>query len=498
MAKQKQETPVYLQEKFIIMTLFISALVLRFYFLMDGLFHFDAIEYAMLAEKLVLEGDFEYAHGTGYPIFILLISSVFFIHHYIFGAASAEFSMLFVPALAGAASVPLMYLCGRELFNREVGLISAVLFLFSPLAMGTSQVSQTNSTSSFFILLIAYGILKTKSKENFLFPVAIGLIFGMAVGIRTLNIVFIPAAILLYLNELTKKELTNKTKQIAVFVSSVVVFSFIPYSFLIMREGLSYVTWWSGSEQIEHSYSLSYYGPLFPSYSKTFLTNFTIAGLIIIAYGFFQLYKDRHKFLTVLLWFAPYAIFYTGNIFYASRYMLTPFMVLTLVMGFAISTARISLIKKNNDYLKIGLILLVIFSSASYWDVLNYRKDNPTAKNWALWVESNTEENALILVGDYFIHLNYYTQRQAISIGEQNIPERVAQLKEKQIPVYFTEESMGYGKKNLQTLARDGYYFLVVGETVNEDFHHNTLYKADYTEHLFKIMTEEEIENMAT
>jgi 4-amino-4-deoxy-L-arabinose transferase-like glycosyltransferase len=485
-----------LKEKEIILILLISSLLLRFYFLMGGLFHYDAIEYAMLAERLVLDGKFAYAHGTGYPIFILLVSSVFYVHHHLLGATSAEFSMLFIPALAGALSVPLIYLFGREIFNREVGLISAVLLLFSPLAMGTSQLSQTNSTSSFFILLIAYAILKTKSKDNLLFPIVVGIIFGMVVGIRTLNIVFIPASILLYLNEPAKKEFIQKVRQITVFISSALVFSFIPYSFAIMKGGLSYVTWWSGSDRIEHAYSLSYYSPLFPSYSQAFLTNFTLFGLLIIAWGLFQLYKDRHKFLIILLWAAPYTIYYTGNIFFASRYLLTPFMALTLTIGFAISKVNISSIAKNNNYMKIGLVLLIIFSTADYWSVLTYRKDNPTVKNWALWVESNTEENAVILTGDYFIHLGYYTQRKAVPIGGQEVPRYVDELIESRTPVYFTGESRVYGEENLDILVEKYVFLESIATIEKEDFHHKTLKKANRTEHLYKIVTKEEFDRL--
>ena len=88
--------------------------------------------------------------GTLNPSYYILVA----VSHSLFG--DNEFATRLPAALLGAAAIPVMYLCGTQMFNRRVGLFAAIILLFSSWHLMQSQMGRFYSGVFLFALLAIY------------------------------------------------------------------------------------------------------------------------------------------------------------------------------------------------------------------------------------------------------------------------------------------------------------------------------------------------------
>jgi mannosyltransferase len=82
----------------------------------------------------------------------------------IFG--DSEFILRFIPALLGVLTIPVVYLIGKEFFDRNTGLIAAALLTFSPFHVFYSQEARAYAPMLFFFSVALVFYLKAlKSNE---------------------------------------------------------------------------------------------------------------------------------------------------------------------------------------------------------------------------------------------------------------------------------------------------------------------------------------------
>ena len=90
-----------------------------------------------------------------------------------------------VPSVVGAASVLLMFLLGRRLFNSVTGLLAAGLLAASPFFLLQSSNFMSHNTAAFFLLSSLFFIVK-RDRPLF-FGFVAGLMFGLAANTRPLT-----------------------------------------------------------------------------------------------------------------------------------------------------------------------------------------------------------------------------------------------------------------------------------------------------------------------
>jgi len=94
---------------------------------------------------------------------------------------NSEFILRFIPALLGVLTIPLVYLAGREFSDRNVGIIAAAAFAFSPSLIFYSQEARAYSMMLFFVtfaMVFYFKALKTNDvKDWVLFGVLAALAF---------------------------------------------------------------------------------------------------------------------------------------------------------------------------------------------------------------------------------------------------------------------------------------------------------------------------------
>ena len=88
-----------------------------------------------------------------------------------------------IPPLVGAASVALLFVIGRKVYNVRVGLLAALLVATSPFFLMTATNFMSHNTAAFY-LLVSLAFLAFIDRRPVLFGVLAGLFFGLAFNTR--------------------------------------------------------------------------------------------------------------------------------------------------------------------------------------------------------------------------------------------------------------------------------------------------------------------------
>jgi 4-amino-4-deoxy-L-arabinose transferase-like glycosyltransferase len=155
--------------KYILLTLILAIMTfLRFYNIPPIIFP-DAGTYTAVAKSILIGKGFSYiffpdnpplgGNPPGYPIVIaacLLIS----------GSNEYIFMGKFISLICGTILFIPTYLVGKKLFNRSVGLLSAILVITNNYIFVFSRLSLTESIFSYYFILIMYLVLLFEEKTN--------------------------------------------------------------------------------------------------------------------------------------------------------------------------------------------------------------------------------------------------------------------------------------------------------------------------------------------
>ncbi|MCW4010882.1 MAG: PQQ-binding-like beta-propeller repeat protein [Candidatus Bathyarchaeota archaeon] len=130
----------------------------------------------------------------------------------------SNFSSRFWSALFGGLSLVLMYYLGKTLYNRYVGMLSALVLGTFTMFYTFATRLMTDVPLVFFILAsIYFMILSEKTKHPLLYPALSGLFFGLALMTKQTEALLIPAIAFTYL-VLTRRNLVFLfTKRVALF-----------------------------------------------------------------------------------------------------------------------------------------------------------------------------------------------------------------------------------------------------------------------------------------
>ena len=182
---------------------------------------------------LVTEGEVPFKdYHTRSPVFIVLIS----IFVKLFGPGYYSGRLLSV--FASTISIYLLYKIGKELYQKEVGVISAFLFAFSPFTLKWGVTVETEVVQLPFVLLAIIFFIRALENKSMRFYFISGIVLGFAVLIRrsSLSVVLGEGIIILYL--FYQKGQSNRMKRYlegmkaygcVIFGVFVVVFSLLTF-----------------------------------------------------------------------------------------------------------------------------------------------------------------------------------------------------------------------------------------------------------------------------
>lgn len=372
-----------------------------------------------------------------FPLYLYKAFSTFF-------AKDPSFLILsrMVSALVSVFTISIIYILGKDLFSKKVGLLAAFIFTFS---VGSIQHAHFNTTESILILLLSlityYSILLARNgKYSLVIPLAISI--GLAFGTKIVGLSFalIPAMALFY-PILKKRKQSKIIGFLFLFILLSVVTGFVaaPYQMIdfeqFSREQSYMQNVILGKDKpvftiiYENTKPYLYQSvQVFPFLIGFFTFPLALIGVFFIIKNVLQRKKNYCLFLFIVIY--PLIYFLWSGMWYAkfSRYyiLLLPFFVLWA--AFALTKFRKVIM---------GIILIVIAINGILY--LKVYSAPHTRIAGSQWIYDNIEAGKTIL-GEHWDDnlplpirstkiLPQYNLRQ-LPVYDPDTPEKLLKLTE--------------------------------------------------------------------
>lgn len=483
-----------LKEYYIILLLFLISFLLRIIFMNNGLFHHDSVQLARSTEEtlntLILQPTVNIRYG-----FVLITSIFHAIPYYILNIESAEFTVAFVTILFSSLSVCLIYIVTRHLVkSRYAAFTTALLFTLNPLFLSITTYAKSHGPAIFFNMLALYLLMQAVRSRSDYSILWFSAAFAFSLLVRFDNILFIVPLIVLYI--FPGKILHNKKKILSIkqrFSIRRIFLSIIPFILLLLISLKTRLFHIAGSDTLPFYYIIPYIKHLFAS--LTLLSQSITIPLIIfiIATTAFIIYRQKSNIYSLsflFLWF--FSIFLPLGTVKVASPRLYIFSIVPLMM---IASLGLNLIYKKNPSISISvLFFLCLISFMSIYPIISFRHDYCGTKEYALFTNIHTPNNAVIIANDNSVFIQYYADRSTISYPAYGTDkellskiQQVQSLLDSDIPVYVPSNILNLeGRKPLHVLTT--YFNLAyVANVTTEDYHHAELKLKTKTRQLFQI-----------
>lgn len=323
-------------------------------------------------------------------------------------------------ALVGIASLGLMYIIGRRLFDAQIGLFSTLFLALSSYHIYYSQEARAYALQVFLILCMVYFFHRHLEENRTKFLVIFSFLSLFTIHLQAFSIFSWVALNAYFLVLVWNKKETHRVLPWVITQGTVFVCCFPYFSYLTRPEYQANVGWipQPSLQDIENMFELFSIGWVFwviPKVIRWVVVPGFIAILLLSVVKFdnlarkIKVHLDRHQGLD-LAWslFAiplilSYAISFIKPIFLSYRYMviILPFCYLLVAYGLTKLQSRVL------KMMAIGLLLLgmVVGLYAYYHEVKKIRWSQV-----AQYLDKNGEKNDLILVyqGYWQRPLHYY------------------------------------------------------------------------------------------
>lgn len=390
------------REEIVLILILILALILRtrtIDYLIEHFNIWDELWVKEPAKYIMLTGDLN-PHFFMYPSFhIYLMSFLFFLAQTICPEIK-DSSLLILgrsaSVLFGCATIVVVYLIGKELFNKKVGLIAALFISLNSLHIFLSQLVKTDAAAIFWVVLSFLFAVKIMLRGQWRDYLCCGIICGIAISTKyNFLSLFLPIIAHLLYNSSGKDKfyLALKDRKIILLLFlPIVVFAIAsPYFILDFKTALSYIDWIYRYDRSSTGYRISSEDwihwrliyQLFITYPKMNgfpLMIFSLGGI------FFLVIKDRKRAL--LLASYPVAFFIltglTMRVFMPHQHStIMPFITLLGSIFIGELLANKAKIIRLLGYT--SLFLVIIFSAFSIsrnkGDLLTYHNAEEWIKN---------------------------------------------------------------------------------------------------------------------
>ncbi|MBP1928785.1 putative membrane protein [Methanolinea mesophila] len=217
------------------------------------------------------------------------------IEHVMLFFGNSEFTLRFIPALLGAFTIPLFYLIGKEMYDRNAGIIAAAILAFSPFHVLYSQDARAYTTVLFFFTIALFFFLsglKTGKRSDWI-------LFGIfsALSFWTHFYVFIGVVILYaYALYVVGKKKGWNIKGFSEWILSAAVFLIATLPLLAVTVHLFLVR--TGSPPTYGAQGLTSLELTFIQFSG-FTLYVTIIYLVLFVMGLIQLFKVKKDTFTI-------------------------------------------------------------------------------------------------------------------------------------------------------------------------------------------------------
>ncbi|HEX3014671.1 MAG TPA: glycosyltransferase family 39 protein, partial [Methanobacterium sp.] len=292
-------------------------------------------------------------------------------------------SLTFLSMIFSVLTVILAYFMAKEIFSREIGIISALLLIFNPFIWFYGEIASIYIFEAFFSILIAYSSYKLfKGNEKFIYISAF--VLGLSGGFRT-DIIEFMLPLWIFCIWKARISYTKIAKGLLTFIFSIALW-LVPA--IILTGGL---------EKYIHilrytSESASYTSILFGASIGQQLQNtgvciiwslvgLTFVGILITAIYLIhhrrnlksnaQKYIKKHLTLFFLLWILPSFLFYLFIYIVKPGYILTTLPAVMIILSYVISRIssdiRLKFPRIDLKHILCFILLIYVISNTIYF-----------------------------------------------------------------------------------------------------------------------------------
>lgn len=157
----------------------------------------------------------------------------YWIEHLMLMLGNNEVVLRFVPALLGVLTIPLIYFAGKEFMDRNVGIIAAAAFAFSPFLIFYSQEARAYSMMLFFVafaMVFYFKALKTNDLKNW---ALFGILSALAFWSHFYAFVII-ASLILYAIMMQITNIQKNIRNLKMIVVSIVLFVILCFPLILL------------------------------------------------------------------------------------------------------------------------------------------------------------------------------------------------------------------------------------------------------------------------
>jgi mannosyltransferase len=303
------------------------------------------------------------------PLFYLLEKIPLFFGH-------AEIHYRIFPAIFGILTIPVFYMVGEKLFNRDVGLIMAILLTFSKFHIFYSQDARMYTMLLFLISIAFYFYIEAINDDRLLSWLSFGIFSSFAIWTHFLAILII-SVLLGYalLIKFYKLRPVQEYKNVAILLGLIFCLSIplllIAKDLFLVRTSSGYPLWGSSG--------FYFLIEILISFTTNYPEEIFLLSILFLLGALWLFYDSKSKFIFVFSILVTVTVLFTILSYYLNmmpRYLI---MILPLVYGI-IGYSSIPLIKKfNKKFVISGFLFIIIIINLpqlfTYYSV-------PTHQDW--------------------------------------------------------------------------------------------------------------------
>ncbi len=402
----------------------LASIIIRIYYFIltkNQPIWWDEAEYLNIARRWAFGIDFKF--DAVRPVLFSFITAIFL------KISNSEFLPRVFILILSVFSVYGAYLCGKEFYNKRIGLLTAIFisFFYLNLFFTFRLIVDIPSLAFFtFSMLLFYKYFKTGSNKALYWAtvmIAIGTLFKQSTG-------FLFFGVLIYflitekLNFLKKKELWIAGFIFILILSPYIIWGYFEYNGFVLTKGPALVTpenpLTRGIEGIK-----GYFG-LFPTYFSWPILILFFLGLISmhkLFLGFDILIKKgnpdlKKEFFLLLMFLVPIILASFTINHNEDRYIINAMPAFFIITSLFINNFY-EFVKKKNKIFAVLIILVILFFALSFQikstDNLIKGKVNSYSqiRDAGLWIKENSEPENLIISSSAY-QVMYYSKRKSI------------------------------------------------------------------------------------
>lgn len=426
--KEKVRNPVIVMRNpvvYILLSILVLGIALRFYGLHNAE---NTDEYNEVFEALrVASGKFNTNrwHKKGFQNILAIEYGVYFVIGYLGQIFSSPMDFAakiirnmeplfligrYTVATMGTLSIALLYLIGKSLYNKTVGLIAAAFLAVNSIHVWTSHLVGTDVPLTFFFLLSFYFICRFYQSGKLIDYAAAAALGAVAINIKIIGvgigIIFLMAHFFRCRQERKSIKESIISKEIAYSAAAFAAGLLISNPAIIVgfKQWLMYFVWQYGvytNVYEEVSYAIG--GNAYYTYMMFIINDFGVPLFILTAFGLLYAFYRRENWDYILLTFliVMFLILANSDFLVQDRYLMTLLPALFLLSGrlLDLMIKRFIFDHKMQGFTAAAVCIVILLypftRSMAY--VTRLTEEN-TSKISKRWIEENIPVGSKILI----------------------------------------------------------------------------------------------------